>query len=157
MRTGTLIATFVDTLPERRHEMATKLLVDLERCIGCWTCSMACKMGWNLEDEDFRVIVRTLGSGVGIDRPQGVYPNLKMTWQPIFRQSCTFCAPHVAEGHEPHCSHNCPTEAIAFGNPADAESPYSIEAQRCKDMKYRLFEIPDFEGSRANVTYATRK
>ncbi len=71
--------------------MAKKMLVDLQRCVGCWTCAMACKVGNGLEDDDYRIIVRTNGSGAGIDRPQGTYPNLRMGWQPIYQKSCTFC------------------------------------------------------------------
>lgn len=136
--------------------MTTGIMVDLERCIGCWTCSMACKMGWKLEDEDYRVIVRTNGSGVGIDRPQGVYPDLKMSWQPIFNNDCTFCAPRVAEGYEPYCVYNCPTKALAFGDPNDESSDFTTELNRCKDMNFNVFSLPDYENSHDNITYATR-
>ena len=78
--------------------MAKKMLIDLQRCVGCWTCAMACKVGNGLEDDDYRIIVRTNGSGAGIDRPQGTYPNLRMGWQPIYQKSCTFCAQNVADG-----------------------------------------------------------
>ncbi|HAM16098.1 MAG TPA: (4Fe-4S)-binding protein, partial [Eggerthellaceae bacterium] len=43
--------------------MARKMLVDLNRCVGCWTCSMACKMGNHLADDEYRITVRTNGSG----------------------------------------------------------------------------------------------
>lgn len=136
--------------------MAYKMLVDLERCVGCWTCSMACKMGNKLEDDDYRVIVRTHGSGAGIDRPQGVYPDLKMNWQPIYQKDCTFCASRVAEGQEPYCAYNCPTNALAFGDDEDPESPFSTALSRCKDRKYHIFSLPDYEGSRQSITYATK-
>ena len=41
------------------------ILVDLQRCIGCWTCSMACKVGNGLEDDDFRITVRNLKVSAG--------------------------------------------------------------------------------------------
>lgn len=47
--------------------MAKKMIVDLQRCVGCWSRSMACKVGNALPDDDFRIIVRTNGSGAGID------------------------------------------------------------------------------------------
>ena len=137
--------------------MAKKMLVDLQRCIGCWTCSMACKVGNGLADDEYRVTVRTNGSGAGIDRPQGTYPNLRMSWQPIYQKSCTFCAERLGEGKPQYCVMDCPTHALAFGDDADPESAYCVEAQRCLDLHYHLFELPAYEGSRANVTYAVRE
>ena len=137
--------------------MAKKMLVDLQRCIGCWTCSMACKVGNGLEDDDYRVTVRTNGSGAGIDRPQGIYPNLRMSWQPIYQKSCTFCAQRVADGKQQYCVMDCPTNALAWGDDADPESLYCQELKRCHDLHYHLFELPAREGTRANVTYAVRE
>ena len=137
--------------------MAQKMLVDLQRCIDCWTCSMACKVGNCLEDDEYRVTVRTNGSGAGIDRPQGTYPNLRMSWQPIYQKSCTFCAERLGEGKPQYCVKDCPTHALAFGDDADPESAYCVEVKRCLDLHYHLFELPAYEGSRANVTYATRE
>ena len=136
--------------------MAYKMLVDLERCIGCWTCSMACKVCHELDDKDYRIVVRTHGSGAGIDRPQGVYPNLRMTWQPIYQKSCTWCAERLAEGDRPMCECDCPTLALAFGDDADPESRFSKEFARCSDLHYHIFEEPAYENSRANVVYATK-
>ena len=136
--------------------MAKKMLVDLQRCVGCWTCAMACKVGNGLEDDDYRIIVRTNGSGAGIDRPQGIYPSLKMSWQPIYQKSCTFCAENVAEGNPQYCVMDCPTHALAWGDDADPESPYSQALARVKDKRYHVFELPPFEEARANVVYATK-
>ena len=137
--------------------MAKKMLIDLQRCVGCWTCAMACKVGNGLADDEYRVTVRTNGSGAGIDRPQGIYPNLRMTWQPIYQKSCTFCVERVAEGKPQYCVMDCPTKALAWGDDGDPESSYCVEVQRCLDLHYHLFELPAYEGSRANVTYAVRE
>lgn len=44
------------------------ILIDLDRCTGCWTCSMACKMAHHLDVDEYRVSVRTIGGG-RIDEP----------------------------------------------------------------------------------------
>lgn len=137
--------------------MTRKMLVDLNRCVGCWTCSMACKMGNHLSDDEYRVTVRTNGSGAGIDRPSGEYPNLHMNWMPIYKKSCTFCAERVADGHKPLCASNCPTNALAFGDDADLEGDFCKAVLRCKDKHYHLFELPAYEETRANVVYATKE
>ena len=137
--------------------MAKKMLVDLQRCIGCWTCAMACKVGNCLEDDEYRVTVRTNGSGAGIDRPQGTYPNLRMSWQPIYQKSCTFCAERLGEGKPQYCVMDCPTHALAFGDDADPESEFCKALARVKDKHYHVFELPPFEDSRANVVYATKE
>ena len=118
---------------------------------------MSCKMGNHLADDEYRVTVRTNGSGAGIDRPSGEYPKLSMNWMPIYKQSCTFCAARVADGAEPFCAHNCPTGALTFGDDSDLEGAFCKEYLRCKDKHYNIFEIPAYEGTRANIVYATRE
>jgi Fe-S-cluster-containing dehydrogenase component len=137
--------------------MKAKILVDLERCIGCWTCAMACKCGNELKDDAYRVTVRTLGSGSGIDRPAGVYPNLKMNWMPVYEKSCVLCAPRVAAGDAPYCVYDCPTEALHFGDAEDSDSSYSKELERLKAKGYRIFSLPDWENSKADILYAHRR
>lgn len=136
--------------------MAKKMFVDLERCIGCWTCAMACKMCHDLPDDEYRVTVRTNGSGAGIDRPQGVYPDLRMSWQPIYLPTCNWCAERQAEGLGPMCEYECPTEALAYGDDSDPESAFCKARERCVSSRFHVFELPDYEGSRKGVVYATR-
>ena len=94
--------------------MAHKMLVDIDRCIGCWTCAMGCKVGNHLEDDEYRVEVETHGSGQGIDRPEGVYPDLHMWWQPVLPAGCTFCAERMKEGEPQFCVMDCPTQALSL-------------------------------------------
>lgn len=137
--------------------MTKKMLVDLERCVGCWTCAMACKVCNGLEDDEYRIVVRTNGSGAGIDRPQGVYPSLRMTWQPVYQKGCTWCAERQAEGLGPMCAVDCPTKALAYGDDADPDSDFSRELERVRARHYHTFELPAYEGSRKNVVYATKQ
>lgn len=137
--------------------MTRKMLIDLDRCVGCWTCSMACKVGNHLDDEDYRITVTTHGSGAGIDRPAGVYPKLNMSWQPIYHDSCTFCPDRLTEGEVPFCANCCPTRALAFGEEGDADSAFARELARVERNGYRLFVDEETPDARANVIYATRR
>lgn len=130
----------------------TRILVNLHRCTGCWTCSMACKVQNELPDEDFWVTVRTLGSGEGIDRPSGTWPDLHMSWMPVWSKSCVRCAPRLAEGHaEPFCVKCCPNGALTYGEDVDAE------VQSLREKGFRISELPAWENSRAGIVYASKE
>ena len=136
--------------------MAIGMLINVNRCIGCWTCSMACKVGNELSDDDFRIDVRTIGSGKGIDRPVGVYPKLSMGWKPIYTKGCTYCAARVRDGHMPFCTFNCPTGALMLGDAEDAGSPLAAEIARLKEAGYRVFRAPIWENTKAGILYAEK-
>lgn len=127
------------------------ILVDLQRCTGCWTCSLACKVGNSLPDPEFWLTVRTQGSGEGIDRPGGVWPDLHMSWIPIWSKSCIRCAGRCARGEEPYCVHACPNGALAIGDGARAK------ADELRDRGFRFFELPAWENSKKDVVYAEKK
>lgn len=124
------------------------ILVNLRRCTGCWTCSMGCKVINKLDDKDFRITVRTHGSGEGVDHPAGVWPNLRMSWQPIWAQSCTKCASRVAAGELPFCVYTCPTSALTFGEDAEKEQA------RLEAAGYHTFKLAAYENSKEGIVYA---
>lgn len=137
--------------------MAYKMLVDIDRCIGCWTCAMACKVGNHLADDEFRIEVKTHGSGQGIDRPEGVYPDLHMWWQPIYKTTCTFCGQRIKEGLPQFCMMDCPTQALACGDDGDPQSPYSVAKARVEERGAHIWALDDAGSeTRANVEYARR-
>ncbi len=125
------------------------ILVDLQRCTGCWTCAMSCMVGNRLDDGDFRVTVRTLGSGEGIDRPAGEWPDLRMSWMPVWSKACTKCAPRLADGKPPYCVHSCPTRALTFGE----DVPAKID--ELKERGFRIFDLPAWENSKDGIRYAS--
>lgn len=135
---------------------APTILINLYRCTGCWTCSMACKVGNQLADAEWWQFVRTLGNGAGIDRPSGKWPNLQMTWMPIHTTDCTLCGERTENGEQPYCVHNCPNDAMTFGDLDDASSPVSLKVKELQECGYRLFRLPEWERSRDEVIYATK-
>lgn len=126
------------------------IFVDLERCIGCWTCSLACKVGNKLADEDYWLTVRTLGSGEGIDRPAGEWPNLHMSWIPIWSQSCVKCPSRVKAGDKPYCVNCCPSKALFIGAEAEAKKA------EARQKGFRIFSLPAWENSKDEIVYGTR-
>lgn len=76
------------------------LVIDLERCIGCHTCTISCKFENNIE-KGSGIRVETVG-GPQVDTPKGIFPNLTMHYLPI---PCMHCK-------EPPCLEACPVEAI---------------------------------------------
>ncbi len=128
------------------------ILVDLERCVGCWTCGMACKMAHHLGTDDYRLSVRTQGSG-GIDEPFGNFPNLRMSWMPVYSNACTLCADRLAEGERPYCEMCCPAQELYHG---DMDDPQSAVAQKHDELLkrgYREFRLGAWENSRKEVLY----
>ena len=127
------------------------ILVDLQRCIGCWTCSLACKVGNDLPDDVFWLTVRTEGSGEGIDRPAGIWPNLHMSWLPIYSASCIKCPTRLAKGELPYCVNSCPCDALSMGEDAVAKK------EELLDRGFRLFELPAWENTKDDIVYAEKK
>ncbi|MBW2143848.1 MAG: 4Fe-4S dicluster domain-containing protein [Deltaproteobacteria bacterium] len=76
------------------------MVIDLERCMGCCTCVVACKVENNME-EGSGIRVETVG-GPHRDTPAGEFPSLKMYYLP---QPCMHCA-------DPPCLEACPVEAL---------------------------------------------
>ena len=127
------------------------ILVNLQRCVGCWTCSLACKVGNNLPDDEFFLTVRTLGSGEGIDRPAGVWPNLHMSWQPVWSQKCIKCPGRLAKGELPYCVNSCPCGALSIGDEAAAKK------EELREKGFRFFELPAWDVTKDDIVYAEKK
>lgn len=138
---------------------ANEILVDLEHCTGCWTCAFSCKFAHGLEDDDWRIVVRTLGSGEGIDKPAGTWGDLHMEWMPVWATKCMRCgANECTESYpEPFCVHNCPTRALSFGDVEDGSTPAGARAAEFKKEGRRFFKMSEFEQARPGITYVNRK
>ncbi|NBK25274.1 MAG: hypothetical protein EOM68_25035 [Spirochaetia bacterium] len=136
--------------------MNNAILVNLQRCTGCWTCSLACKMGNNLPDDTWRQIVRTLGSGEGIDKPAGTWPDLHLEWQPVWLKGCTMCQRRTQEGELPFCVMDCPNRALTFGDIEDQESEIFQQKEELRKQGFRIFDLPCYEATRPGIIYARK-
>lgn len=135
--------------------MAKTILVNINRCTGCWTCSMACKTANKLEVDEFRQYVRTIGGGER-DEPGGEWPNLYMKWMPIWKLSCTSCRGDWSTDGKPFCTYNCPTGALTYGDLEDETSEIAQYAGALKENSFRFYEIPEWEETRSGIVYAEK-
>ena len=70
------------------------LVIDLDRCIGCMACTVACKLENDVPLGSNRMVVKQVG-------PTGTYPDLEMYFLPAVCQQC----------EKPTCAEVCPTGA----------------------------------------------
>lgn len=70
------------------------MVIDLDRCIGCMACQVACKLENDVALGTERIKVLTIG-------PTGTFPDLQMYFLPVMCQQC----------EDPFCVKVCPTGA----------------------------------------------
>lgn len=70
------------------------LIIDLDRCIGCFSCTVACQVVHGALAETRRMDVYKIG-------PLGMFPELTMHYLPVMCQHC----------QNPPCVEACPTGA----------------------------------------------
>lgn len=129
------------------------LLVDLHRCIGCMTCSMACKVENDSPEGVWWCRVLTLG-GPGADLPLVKYPvNNYKCWIPVSSKKCTFCAHRRAKGLEPFCVESCPMKARMFGDMGDPSSAISEKMKEIREKGLVIFRLPEILETRPSVYY----
>lgn len=86
-------------------------VIEVDRCIGCKGCQVACKMENGTELGADRIKVRAVG-------PTGVYPNLEMYFLPTMCQQC----------ENPVCVQVCPSGAIYKGR---EDGVIRIDPKKC--------------------------
>ena len=79
------------------------LVIDLERCIGCEACTVACK---NENQGAAGFIQVQTRHATAKDVPVGEFPELRMTFMPMV---CNHC-------ENPPCADACPVDAIEKRN-----------------------------------------
>ena len=83
------------------------LIVDLDLCMGCFSCEVACKQELNLSGGRSGIQVITIG-------PQNVNGSLAMDFIPITSDECNLCRTRRQRGKIPFCVEICPTQALGF-------------------------------------------
>lgn len=95
--------------------MRLAIAINKERCIGCNTCALGCKMQNNLPNNMLwiRVLTRNVDTR---DGAEGTYPNLKRTYLPMACQHCD----------NPACQKVCPTGATYTDEKGRVQINYDI-------------------------------
>jgi molybdopterin-containing oxidoreductase family iron-sulfur binding subunit len=105
------------------------MAVDLERCIGCWSCAVICKsendvplgMWWN----------RILTEGEQLDTPStGEFGELEMQWVPLACQHC----------EDPPCMKVCPTSATYIDH--EHGGLVGVNQEDCIGCRYCMAACP---------------
>ncbi len=89
------------------------IVISKDRCVGCHTCALSCKMQNNIPEGLMWNRVLTEGCDV-TDGAQGTYPNLTRTYLPVACQHCQNAA----------CQRVCPTGATYKDDKGRVEIDY---------------------------------
>ena len=104
------------------------LAIDLDRCLGCWTCAVACKEENNVPMGMWWNRIMTQG-GDGLDQPKGEFPYLEMNYLPLNCQHC----------EDPPCEKVCPTRATYK---RDEDGIVLIDYNKCIGCRYCMAACP---------------
>lgn len=111
-------------------------LIDLGRCIGCHSCTVACKSELNTAPQNSPLLFK----GGNPQRPLhlsyrwvvvhegGTYPNV---WRTFVTSACNHC-------QEPACVKSCPVGAIS----KRADGIVLIDQDKCIGCRYCVFACP---------------
>lgn len=80
------------------------ILADLDRCVGCYACEVACKQENSSSPGTPWIRVKTIG-------PEIVLGKLRLDYIPLISNGCNFC---LNRGLQPSCVAHCPTKALRF-------------------------------------------
>lgn len=101
--------------------MRNALVVDLERCIGCFGCEISCKMENN-------VALGEYWNKVVVEGPYGTFPEIEEYWLPTMCQQC----------EDAPCVHVCPTGASY----RDENNVVLIDKSVCIGCRYCMMACP---------------
>ena len=97
------------------------LVVDLDKCIGCHACEVACKNENGIALGEYWNRVLQIG-------PHGTFPDLEQYWLPVQCQQC----------EDAPCVHVCPTGASY----RDADGKVLVDKEKCIGCKYCMMACP---------------
>ncbi len=103
------------------------MVIDLDRCIGCRSCAVICKIHNSIPPGTWWGRVETVGSKEHLD-PVGEYPNVSETFLPVL---CNHC-------ENPPCTKVCPVSATWKRE----DGLVLIDYERCIGCRYCITACP---------------
>jgi len=91
---------------ERDQKQTLGLMVNVDRCVGCYTCELACKQ----EHGEKRIHLRVLGPRRDEDG------KTRLESIPLGLETCDLCQRRIQREDEPACVAACPTRALSIGS-----------------------------------------
>ncbi len=89
------------------------LLFDAQYCVGCFSCTVACKQEHGFDADTWGIKVNEMI----YTRPDG---KTMVEFAPYPTDLCTLCAARLADGEkEPSCVKHCMTKCISYGKISD--------------------------------------
>jgi Fe-S-cluster-containing dehydrogenase component len=83
------------------------ILEEIESCVGCHACEVACKQENNILEGNGPLQVVQVGPFIVGEEPV-------MEFVILINNDCTGCESRVREGSTPFCVSICPTDALRF-------------------------------------------
>ncbi|MDI6790263.1 MAG: 4Fe-4S binding protein [Thermodesulfobacteriota bacterium] len=141
------------------------MVVDLQKCVGCGSCTIACKTDESHMDKNELIKGCTASGSEVADKAGAIpphrnayrYPGYKDVRKDGMIEKCTFCIHRVKKGEEPYCVVSCPANARTFGDLDDKNSEISKtlkkhKSSRLKNNKGDLLKDGE-RGTQPNVSY----
>lgn len=97
------------------------IVVDLNRCIGCFSCEVACK-------QENEIQLGEYWNKVIVEGPTGTFPNIEKYWLPTHCQQC----------EDAPCVNVCPTGASY----RDENGVVLVNKEKCIGCKYCMLACP---------------
>jgi Fe-S-cluster-containing dehydrogenase component len=83
------------------------LIANLDLCMGCFACEVACKQEHHFAEGKTGIKVVTVG-------PYELDGELAMDFFPMATDACDICAQRRIDGDRPFCVEVCPTKALTI-------------------------------------------